>query len=119
MSWIFICLGIGTISGILAGLCGVGGGVVIVPALLFWLKMPQREAVATSLVVILLTAAIASIRNAGNQLVDWKVAIVTGLAAGLLAWFAADWLKHLSNLLLTRLFACLLIGVGVRMLFVR
>ncbi|MBB5035947.1 hypothetical protein [Prosthecobacter dejongeii] len=41
---ILICLGIGILSGVVAALCGVGGGVVMVPAFLLLLDMPQSYA---------------------------------------------------------------------------
>jgi uncharacterized membrane protein YfcA len=50
---IFTCLAIGIVSGVIAALCGVGGGVVMVPAFVFFLKLPQKTAVATSLAIII------------------------------------------------------------------
>jgi uncharacterized membrane protein YfcA len=79
--------------------------------------MPQKQAVATSLAAMILTAAVATVRNTENQLVDWRIALGTGAAAALLAWFAADWLRRLENATLSRVFAVVLIAVGVHMLF--
>lgn len=116
-SFVLTCLGIGVISGIIAALCGVGGGVVMVPAFVFLLKLSQKTAVATSLAIIIPTALMATTQNARTPgLVDWKVAGVTAISASLLAYFGAGWLKTLSNESLSRIFGIILVVFGVRML---
>lgn len=114
---IFLSLLIGAASGVIAALCGVGGGVVMVPAFVFLLKMDQKTAAATSLAAMILTAIAATTKNHPNGFVDWKIAIPCALAGATVAWFAADLLKALSNQALTRGFAVLLIVMGVRMLW--
>jgi uncharacterized membrane protein YfcA len=116
MSPILIAVLIGLVSGVVAALCGVGGGIIMVPFFVLLLGMPQKTAVATSLAAIALTALLASARNHLNQFIDWRIALASGVAGATVAWFAADALKHLSNATLTRTFAVLLILVGVRML---
>ena len=117
MNPIVFAVVIGIASGVIAALCGVGGGIVMVPLFVYLLEMPQKQAVATSLAAIIFTAVLATGKNAINGFVDWRVALGAGVAGGIVAWFAADALKHLSNATLTRLFAVLLIGSGIRMLF--
>lgn len=114
-----IALLIGAVSGLIAALCGVGGGVVMVPAMVYFLGMPQKAAVATSLGAIILIALAGTMKNHSNDLVNWPVTIACALAGALVAWFAADLLKVLSNEVLTKIFACLMIAMGVRMLFAR
>jgi uncharacterized membrane protein YfcA len=109
-------LAIGVISGVVASLCGVGGGVVMVPAFVSLLGLPQKVAVATSLAIIIPTALTATIQNARNDLVDWKFAAVTSISAATLAYFGAGWLKNMSNERLTQIFGVILIVFGVRML---
>ncbi len=113
----FLCVLAGAVSGAVAALCGVGGGIILVPAFVFLFHLPQKNAVATSLAAIILTSVVASIRNSSNQLVDWKIAIPVAVSAALVAWFAADWLRQMSNVTLTRIFAAVMILVGVRMLW--
>ncbi|MDQ3621378.1 MAG: sulfite exporter TauE/SafE family protein [Verrucomicrobiota bacterium] len=108
---------IGVLSGVVAAVCGVGGGIIMVPAFVLLIGMPQKTAVASSLAAIILTALVATLKNHLNELIDWRVAIPSALSGALVAWFAADALKHLSNLTLTRIFAAVMILVGVRMLF--
>jgi uncharacterized protein len=116
LSTILTCLGIGIISGVVAALCGVGGGVVMVPAFVFLLAMPQKMAVATSLAIIIPTALMATTQNARNDLVNWKVAAITAVSASLFAYFGAGWLKSMSDATLTRVFGSVLIIFGLKML---
>lgn len=113
---ILTCLGIGVLSGVIAALCGVGGGVVMVPAFVFFLKLEQKTAVATSLAIIIPTALMATTQNARSGFVDWKVAAITAISASIFAYFGAGWLKTLSNETLSRIFGFILVVFGVRML---
>jgi len=117
MKFFIISLLVGAFSGIVAALCGVGGGIILVPAFVFFLGLEQKTAVATSLTAIVLTAIVATIRNNGNQLIAWNTVFPAAIGAAVTAWFAADALKYLSNEMLTRIFAVLMVTVGIRMLF--
>ncbi len=119
MQTLLLPLLIGCLGGTIAALCGVGGGVVMVPAFVFLLGLEQKQAVATSLAVIAPTAivAIARISAGPGSLVQWKLFLPTAIGACLIAYFAADWMKSLSNQNLTRLFALVLIAAGFYMLF--
>jgi uncharacterized protein len=114
---IFICLGIGSVAGVIAALCGVGGGVVMVPCFVGLLGLDQKQAVATSLMAMIGTAIVTSIQNQRNGLGDWKLAAWTMLGAMVVSWFAAGWLKSLSNERLTQMFGAFLLIMGVKMLF--
>ena len=114
---ILTCLGIGILAGVIAALCGVGGGVVMVPAFVTLLALPQKTAVATSLAIIIPTALMATTQNAKNGFVDWKVAAITALSASIFAYFGADWMKTMSNTTLTRIFGTILVLFGARMLW--
>lgn len=117
-SLVLTCLGIGVLSGIIAALCGVGGGVVMVPAFVFFLKLEQKTAVATSLAIIIPTALMATTQNARSGFVDWKVAVITAISASIFAYFGAGWLKAMSNDTLARVFGIILVVFGFRMLLV-
>ena len=114
---ILFALLIGCLGGLIAALCGVGGGVVMVPAFVLALGLDQKHAVATSLAVIVPTALVATTKYHRADLVDWKLVLPTAVGAVLVASFASDWMKAMSNLTLTRIFAFVLIVIGVRMLF--
>jgi len=112
-------IGVGALTGVLAALCGVGGGLIMVPAFVFLMAMDQKSAVATSLAVIIAVSLVATAKYQAAALVKWQVVLPVMIGAVVTTWLAADWLKHLSNDLLTRVFAILMIVVGIRMLFVR
>ena len=68
---------IGLFAGILSGFVGVGGGVIIVPALVFFLGLTQHEAQGTSLFVLMMPVVALALLNywkAGN--VNWKFALI-------------------------------------------
>lgn len=111
-----ISIGIGAIGGVIAALCGVGGGVVMVPAFVLLLALPQKHAVATSLMVIIPTALMASIQNYKNGFGRWEVALAAAIGASITSWFAADWLRQWSDEKLVRFFGLLLVIMGGRML---
>jgi uncharacterized membrane protein YfcA len=118
MQNLLFCVLTGAVGGVVAALCGVGGGIIMVPAFVFFFGLEQKQAVATSLAAIILTALLASIKNAGHGFVNWKIAVPTAISAAVVAWFAADGLRVLSNLTLTRIFAVVMIALGTRMLWV-
>ncbi|MDP9495799.1 MAG: sulfite exporter TauE/SafE family protein [Actinomycetota bacterium] len=76
---IAIAIGIGLVSGLFAGVAGVGGGVVIVPATVLLLGFGQHEAQGTSLVAIILTAIAGTIVNRKNRRVRLEDGLVIGL----------------------------------------
>jgi uncharacterized membrane protein YfcA len=118
-SAIITALGIGLLAGIIAALCGVGGGVVMVPAFVLLLGLGQKTAVATSLAVIIPTALIATVQNSKNGLLtgQWKIIAVTAIASTLMAWYGAGLLTTLRNETLTRIFGLVLVIFGTRMLW--
>ena len=117
LTTVLACLLTGVATGVISALCGVGGGIIMVPAFVGLLGLAQKNAVATSLAAIILTALASSVRNTGNQLVDWRAAVLTGIAAATVAWFASGWLKSMSNTTLTRIFGVVVIVMGVHMLW--
>ena len=71
----------GAIVGILTGLVGAGGGFLIIPALVLLSKLPMKQAVGTSLLIIAAKSLIGFTGDLGHMQMDWKLLlIVTGLA---------------------------------------
>ncbi len=109
---------IGLLAGLLGALCGVGGGLVMVPAFVALLGVEHKQAVATSMAVIIVTAMAATANNSRIAgLIDWKIVAAVGLASAVAAWFGSDLMRSLSNQTLTRIFGCVLVLFGVRMLW--
>lgn len=84
-----LLVAVGILAGALAGLLGVGGGIVMVPALVLLASVPQAVAKGTSLAVIVPTALVGTIQNVGRRDADLRVAAVAG-GAGVLFAFLAD-----------------------------
>jgi len=72
---------IATLAGAFSGLFGVGGGTVVVPLLILWLRYGEREATATSLAAIAVIAAVAAIAQGIYGNVDVAKAMLIGLPA--------------------------------------
>jgi len=119
MKIVITALVIGLAAGLLGALCGVGGGIVMVPAFVTVMGLAHKQAVATSMAVIVVTAAAATINNAssGAKLIDWKIAAITAITAAIAAWYGSDLMRSLSNQTLTRIFGVVLIAFGVKMLW--
>ena len=111
MTTIVLALLLGAVAGVVAGLFGVGGGILFVP-LLLWLGLSQLHAEATSLLAILPTVAAGAWRQQRYGNVRWRSALVLGLAsiAGVEggAYLAISLPEHL----LRKLFAVLMVGVA-------
>ena len=77
MTTILILLTIGLFAGILSGMVGVGGGIIIVPALVYFLSLSQHEAQGTSLAVLLLPVGIMAVYNYYKEgYVDVKMTLI-------------------------------------------
>jgi len=119
---IFLLLVLGLFAGLMAGLLGVGGGLIIVPALIFYfekLDFPEiyltQMAVATSLATIIFTS-LSSVRSHHKQgLVDWPLVktLSVGLAAG--AMVGALFASKLSGQFLQLLFGIFALVVSGQM----
>ncbi len=105
---------LGVVSGTLAGLLGVGGGVIMVPAMILIFQMPPVIAKGTSVAVIIPTALMGTWRNRRNDNTDIKAGLTLGVAGMLAAvvggLIASKMDPNLSNLL----FAILLVFVIIR-----
>jgi len=111
---IFVVIGLG--AGVLSGLFGIGGGVVIVPALMLFAMMKPAMATGTSLGALLLPVGALGVYEyyrAGYFNYRASLLIALGLFIG--AWFGAKLALSLSPLYLKRAFAVFLVIVAVRM----
>jgi uncharacterized membrane protein YfcA len=106
--------GVGT--GFLAGLLGVGGGFLIVPALVLVTRMGVHRAVATSLLVITLIGAAGAATAVWQGRVDWSVLAPFAVGGGLAMIGARSVAQRVAGPALQRAFAASIIVVGVAML---
>jgi len=108
---------IGLASGLASGLFGVGGGIVMVPAMMFFMNVPIKTAVGTSLAVIIPTALMGTYKHFSQGNVDWKIALsLTPLA--IIGGFSGAWLTTIISAdSLKKAFGGFLVLVGLRLLF--
>lgn len=106
---------IGVGAGITAGLFGVGGGVIFVPALVLVLGLDQHEAIATSLLAIIPVAMVGARRQHSYGNVRVREGLWIGLLAAPSAWAAAELANSLAESTLKFLFVGLLLYVAFRM----
>ena len=114
---IFTLILIGLLSGMLSGLIGVGGGIIIVPALIFFVGFTQKEAQGTSLGLLLLPIGILAVLNYYNKgLIDVKVVLIMaiGFVAG--GFIGSKMALILSEAALKKIFAIVLFYTGFKML---
>ncbi len=114
----FLPLVLGTFVGLLAAIMGVGGGFIMVPVMVYLLRMPMHVVVGTSLFQILFTCVDVTIMQASsNHTVDFILALILLLGSTLGAQFGAKISKKLAGDQLKILLAILVLLVMVKMLF--
>ena len=108
-------IAIGVATGILAGLLGVGGGVVMVPAMMMLLHLPAAVAKGTSVAVIIPTSLMGTYRNRTKKNVDLRAAAIVGLG-GIPSAIVGGWISaRMSDSVSNVLFASLLLVVATRL----
>ncbi|MGH8926077.1 MAG: sulfite exporter TauE/SafE family protein [Acidimicrobiia bacterium] len=105
---------VGMVAGLASGLAGVGGGVVMVPAMVFFLGLDQHTAEGTSLLAILFTAVAATRINTRNRHVDWRAMLILGLVGAVTAPLATLVAQSISAPALTRVFGVLVVLMAAR-----
>ncbi len=115
MSHVALALALGLTGGLLAGLFGVGGGIVFVPALTLGLGLSQLSAEATSLAAIIPVVAVGSFRQHRSQLVEWRPAALIGGSSLLGVLVGAEIALSLPESYLRRGFALFLVLAAAQM----
>jgi len=118
MTEIIILIIIGITGGVLSGMFGVGGGILIVPAFVFFLGMTQHEAQGTSLGLMLLPIGILAAYNyyeSGN--LDVKAGLIVALAFVVGGYFGSKFALTIDQALLKKIFGILMLFVSVKLIF--
>ena len=111
-----LALLIGTVTGVLSGFVGIGGGAILVPALVYAFGMSQHEAQGTSLATLLLPIGLLAFweyYRAGQ--VDLRLAAAIALGFTMGAYGGGHWAQGVSDVLLRKTFAVVLVGLAVKM----
>lgn len=113
---LLILLCIGLAAGILSGLVGVGGGIIMVP-LLLWIGLSQHEAQGTSLAVLSIpVTAIAALNYYKQGYVDWKYALIIAVFFVVGAFLGSKIAVSIDQKILKKIFGVILLLVAGKML---
>jgi len=118
MTYLYILLGL--LVGALSGIVGIGGGIMIIPALVYFFHMSQHKAQGTSLTALLApigALAFWEYYKAGN--VDLKAGLLIALGFLIGGYFGGLWAQHLPEVVLRRVFGTLLAIIGIQLLLSR
>lgn len=118
---IILLIVIGIAAGMLSGLVGVGGGIVIVPALVYLLAFSQKQAQGTSLAILLLPIGILAVLNYyKDPQVNLDVKVVALIIVGFLAgsYFGSKLALALPDATVKKIFAIFMLLIAIKMLFI-
>jgi uncharacterized membrane protein YfcA len=107
---------IGLIAGILGGLLGIGGGIIMIPAMVFLLGFSQHQAIGTSLAVMLPPIGMFAAYNyyqAGHVNIKYALIIAAAFMAG--SFLSSKFALTISEGILRKIFSVLLIVIAVKM----
>lgn len=115
---IIILLGVGLLAGFLSGLVGIGGGIIVVPVLVYLLSMDQKTAQGTTIFMFLLPIGLLSVYNyhkAGH--VDFKFAAIMAITFFVGSYFGSRTAISIDTKMVKQIFAVVMILVGIKMLW--
>jgi len=115
---ILIIILVGIAAGMLGGLVGVGGGIIIVPALVYFVGMNQHSAQGTSLALIMLPVGILGVLQyykSGN--VDFRIVGILAIGFFIGSFFGSKLALSLPQETIKKVFAVLMIVIAIKMLF--
>ncbi len=113
-----ILIVVGLLSGMLAGVFGVGGAIIVIPALVFILGLSQHTAQGTSLAFMLPPVGILATWNYWKDgYVNWKFALVLSLTFVVGAYLGSQVSLNIPDKMLRRVFGVLMMVVAVKMIF--
>ena len=115
---ILILVTIGLAAGVFSGMFGIGGGLIMVPAMVFCLGMSQHSAQGTSLgVLVVPVAAVAAFNYYRQGELEIKYAAIIALSFILGGYFGSKISLGLSELMLKRIFGLLMLAMAIRLIF--
>ena len=118
MATIMILLCLGLVAGVLSGMVGIGGGIVIVPALIYYLGYSQHQAQGTVLFMFLLPIGILGVYNyhqAGH--IEWKTAFIIASTFVIGSYFGSRLAISIDQLMLKRVFGVIILLLSLKMIF--
>jgi hypothetical protein len=111
---------IGLLGGMLSGMFGIGGGVIMVPLMVFLLSFTQHQAQGTSLAVLSFPVAFVAAYNyykSGENVVDWKFAIIIAVSFVLGGYLGSKLAISINQTTLKKLFSLVLLVAAIKLFF--
>jgi len=109
---------IGAAGGLLGGMLGLGGAIIIIPALVMLLGYSQQMAQGTALIMMVLpVGALAAFQYYQKGYVDIKAALIMAVFFFAGSYFGAKFTTSIPQDILKRVFAIVLVGVAIKMWF--
>ena len=106
----------GLIAGTICGLFGTGGGMILVPAFIYMLKIEPKKARATSLFCMLIMVIVSSIFYYKNNYIEWKVGVLCAIGGIVGGYLGAKILKKVPDYILKIAFTIFIAYYSFRML---
>ncbi|HPS55886.1 MAG TPA: sulfite exporter TauE/SafE family protein [Sedimentisphaerales bacterium] len=117
---IVLCVILGLVAGIFSGFLGIGGAVIIIPALIFMFGMSQHLAQGTALALMVLPIGfLAALTYFKNGYVDFKVAAFVALGFFIGGLLGARFAVHTDAAMLKKAFGILLLMISLKMIFMK
>lgn len=111
---------IGLLGGMLSGMFGIGGGVIMVPLMVFLLSFTQHQAQGTSLAVLSFPVAFVAAYNyynSGENVVDWKFAIIIAASFLVGGYLGSKLAITINQTTLKKLFSFVLLIAAIKLFF--
>ncbi len=115
---ILILILIGLIAGIFSGSLGVGGAIIVIPSLIFFLGLTQHQAQGTSLAFMIPPVTLLAVINYSKQgFVNWKYALILAVMFFIGAYIGSIISIQIPEKILKKIFGILLLFVAFKMIF--
>ena len=113
-----ILIFIGLLAGLISGVVGIGGGLVIIPLLIFLLGVSQHEAQGTSLALMLPPIGVLAVLNYYSKgFVNWQYAFIIAFTFIIGGYFGSKFAINLKPEILSKVFGFFMLIIAVKMIF--
>jgi len=106
---------IGFGAGLVNGLLGVGGGMILIPGMVYALGMGEHDAHGTSLAIVLPISIASAFVYSRNHFIDWSTTWRVAVGGMIGAYFGAKLINYIPDIWLRRIFAAFMLATAVRM----
>ncbi len=111
---------IGIIAGIASGMVGIGGGIIIVPALVYFLSMTQQQAQGVSIGMLLMPVGfMAAINYYKEGSLNFKYSLIIGATFVIGAWLGSKIAVNIEESMLRKIFGVFILLIALKMIFTK